>query len=86
MIAQALFGAQSVVKRAERELEQLLDSIFTDWQDYETDRASRSIDVFGVFPTPLARERLQEAGFANVHQHDHDRARFLRCVCRGRAP
>lgn len=87
VIAQSIVHATAGMRRAERELEQLLDDVFgaTPWVDFEVDRGTLDVYLYGEPPAGAA-DRLRAAGFTTVHLHDHDLGEFTRCSCRARDP
>lgn len=84
-LAAALFGAESALLEAERRLEDMLDSLYDEWQDWEADYVARSIDVYGITSAPSAADALRRAGFDICYQHEHTSSEFKRCACRSRA-
>lgn len=80
-LAQLVLGAEAAFLRAEKRLEQLLDSIYERYDDFEID-AMHGIDVYGVTASPAAVDALLRAGFARVTEHDHARVEFIHCACR----
>ncbi len=83
IIAAAVVGAESALLRAERDVEDLLDALFGDWQHFEVG-PDFSIDVYGVTPSPAAIDALQRAGFVTVWLHEHPNTQFTSCACRRR--
>lgn len=83
--ADAHFGAAALVRHSEAELEALLDEIYgtnpDDWRHFETDSRDRSVEVFGVLPSPASAAALLNAGFSVVTQHEHDYGDFRSCAC-----
>jgi carbohydrate-selective porin OprB len=84
--ASALFGAQKLVRRAEDDLERLLVTLYgrDGWSSFDTEPKDRSLEIYGVIPSPANVQALFAAGFSIVREHDHDRKSFLRCACKGR--
>jgi len=83
-LAANLFCAQDSLLYAERQLEDLLDSLYgrSEWMDFEFDSVERAIDVYGAVESEAALDCLFRVGFARVTQHQHGPNEFKHCGCR----
>lgn len=79
-LASKLFKAEREWLHAEKQLEQMLRSLFgNEWSDYEYARGE--LDVFDVIPSDAAVFALMRAGFRVVKLHDHAKQKFATCAC-----
>ncbi len=82
-LATSLFSAERAYLTAEHVLEQLLDSLFDSWSDYEV--GNFVIDVYDAIDSEAARDALSRAGFVASYAHEHSKAKFRTCSCRSEA-
>lgn len=76
--------AEHELLAAERQIEDMLDSLYgrdgwTEWEAHE-----QTLDVYDVLASDAAVFALQRAGFRAVTQHNHARSTFAHCACRRR--
>ncbi len=82
-LAARIVAAERELLDAERQLEQMLDSLFgeRDWKHFEVG-PRRELDVYAVTDSAAAVAALHRAGFPTVVLHAHERAKFTTCACR----
>lgn len=83
-LAVDLVSAERRKLRAERELHELLDSLFASWTTYE--HHEFVLDVYTADESDAARDALRRAGFIAIYLHDHAADSFAHCNCRSRWP
>lgn len=83
-LATRLGVAEQEYLAAERQLEDMLDSVYgrDGWSAWEF--AAGVLDVYDVLDSDAAVFALHRAGFRVVTQHGHAQAKFSTCACRSR--
>jgi hypothetical protein len=85
-LALRLVSAEYNPRDAERQVEGLLTSLFTDgwngWSFLQNHHGAIAIDVYQALESPAAVAALHRAGFTDVRIHEHERSRFVTCACR----
>ncbi len=82
-LAARIIKAEREKLDAEKQLEQMLDSLFgeRDWQTFEVG-PRRELDVYAVVESAAAAAALFRAGFRSIRLHPHEREKFRACACR----
>ena len=78
-LAARYYRAWQELHAAERQLEQMLSSLYSSWSDWEA--GPDGIDVYDALDSEAAAAALHRAGFRAVRVHDHERRRFSKCSC-----
>lgn len=78
-LAARLYKAERELLDAERQLEQMLTSLYGAFSDWEA--GPDGIDIYTAVDSPAAAYSLFRAGFEAVRIHDHERRRFTKCAC-----
>lgn len=78
-LAARLYHAEQEYIRADRQLEQLLTSLYPSFSGYEF--GPDGIDIYEAIASEASAGALFRAGFAAVRVHDHKKNKFIRCDC-----
>lgn len=82
-LAARIVAAETELLDAERQLEQMLDSLFGDreWLGFEVG-PRRELDVYSTTESAAAVAALHRAGFPAIRLHAHALEKFKACGCR----